>query len=305
MKKISLFILLFMVWGCWPGAWNAYAQDKIVAVVNNEIITQKDLNDFINVLRIQLSEELEGRELESKVQSMKLDLINKLIEDRLILQEAKREKLQPNENMVKARIEEIKKNYPSEEAFNSTLDKQGLVQADLEDKIREQMLMRSIVEKKVKSKVVVSPNEVTEFYQRNMEKMKVPEQRRVEVMNMKSQSLAGEIYSGLKNGKTIKEMFQEYSLSADEITVMQDGQLRKDIEDRVFELNLGETTEPIEVEGSYYVFRLSAINPPRQQSFLEAQEAIRSFLLNEKMQKELVSWIDELKKNSYITIRQS
>ncbi len=305
MKKIPAIILLFIAWGLGFGIWNAHAQDKIVAIVNNDIVTQKDLDDFINVMRIQLSEELQGKELESKIQSIKLDLLDKLIEDRLILQEAKKEKLRPNEGMIKGKIEEMKKHYDSEEAFNNALVKQGLVQADLEDKIREQLLMRGIVESKVKARISVSPNEVMDFYQRNMEKFKLPVQRELEVISMKSQSLAGEIFNGLKQGKTVQELLEKYSLVTDKITAMQNGQLRKDIEDKIFQLNLGESTDSIQVEDNYYIFKLVAIIPPQQQTLSEVQEEIRSFLLEEKMQKELAKWIDELKKRSYIKIYQN
>src|SRR3989338_6450398 len=67
-----------------------FAQDKIVAIVNNEVITQKDLDDFLNFMRMQYAQELKGRELENKIQSMKIVLLDKLIEDRLMLQDAQK-----------------------------------------------------------------------------------------------------------------------------------------------------------------------------------------------------------------------
>ena len=123
-----------------------YAQDRIIAIVNKEIITQKDLNDFLNFIRMQLSTDYQGRELEAKVQAMKLNLLDKLVEDRLILQEAKKNSLQVDRNRIIARIEEIKKKFTSEEDFQNSLAQQGLVQGDLEAKIEEQMLMFNIID---------------------------------------------------------------------------------------------------------------------------------------------------------------
>jgi len=279
-----------------------FAQDKIVAIVNDDVITQKDLNDFINILRIQLSEELQGKELEAKIQSLGSDLLNRLIEDRLILQEAKKEKVQINEAVIKEKIAEIKKKYPSEEDFNYDLAKQGLVQADLEAKIRDQHLMRSIVDRKVRSRVVISPNEIADFYERSKEKFILPVQRELEVVGFKDKSLAQEAYDDIEAGKSWEDVVKNRLLNTDNILVAQDGQLRKDVEDALFKLNIDEVTAPLKVEETYYIFRLNNIIPSRQQTLAEAQGAIRNFLGNEKMQKELSKWLDEIKKQTYIKI---
>jgi hypothetical protein len=64
---------LAIVWNLALGAWglSLYAQDKIVAIVNKDIITQKDLTDFINFARMQMLTEYKGEQLEAKIQAMK------------------------------------------------------------------------------------------------------------------------------------------------------------------------------------------------------------------------------------------
>jgi peptidyl-prolyl cis-trans isomerase SurA len=125
-----------------------YAQDKIVAVVNNEIITQKDLNDFLNFTRMQYARQLSGKELEEKVNSARSGLLQRLIEDRIMLQRAKAEKVTVEPSRIKAKMNEIKKHYALESDFEHDLGRQGLVQADLENKIREQMLTFGILRKR-------------------------------------------------------------------------------------------------------------------------------------------------------------
>ena len=144
---------------------NLFAQDKIIAIVNNEVITQKDLSDFLNFMRMQLSAQYKGRELEDKIQSLKPDLLDKLVEDRLILGQAQAANIKVDEARVKARIDELRRRYPSERDFQEALAEQGLTQADVESKIRDQMLMYSIIDAKIKSKIVVAPSEVTDFYE--------------------------------------------------------------------------------------------------------------------------------------------
>ena len=157
----------------------AHAQDKIVAVVNDDIITRKDLTDFINFMRMQLSHQYKGKELDAKVAETKRGLLDKLIEDHLILQEAKKEDVKVEDNRLKAKMNEIRRHYGSDEEFQNDLSRQGLVPADVENKIREQMLMYNIIEAKVRSKVVIRPDEVTKFYDSKENNIMIPELRQV------------------------------------------------------------------------------------------------------------------------------
>ena len=121
-------------------------------------------------------------------------------------------------------------------------------------------------------------------------------------MGFKDKSLAQEAYDDIEAGKSWEDVVKRHLLSTDNIVVAQDGQLRKDVEDVLFKLNIDEATAPLKVEETYYIFRLNNIIPSRQQTLAEAQDAIRNFLGNEKMQKELGKWLDEIKKQAYIKI---
>lgn len=296
-----LFVILHLALGIYP----LFAQDKIVAIVNSDIITQNDLNDFINFMRIQLSVDLKGERLESKIQSMKVDLMDRLIEDRLILQEAKRTGIKIDENRIKAKLGEIKKHYPSDIEFQNALRKQGLVQADLETRTREQLLMYEIIEMKVKSKITVSPNEVTDFYRKNPEEFKLPQQRRFETIAIEDQNLIVVVCNDLKNGRGFEDLSKKYSLTLNKLEAMRDGRLKKEIEEAVFKLNPGEVSEPVKIDGKYYIFKLNDVIMSRQQSLAEVQEKIYAFLFDNKMREGLTGWLDELKKNAYIKIPEN
>ena len=70
----SVFFLTFVLF-----SKPSFAQIKILAVVNNDIITEKDLRDFMNFIHIQLSGQYQGEELKNKVDSMRADLLDKLL----------------------------------------------------------------------------------------------------------------------------------------------------------------------------------------------------------------------------------
>ncbi|MDP3731994.1 MAG: SurA N-terminal domain-containing protein [Candidatus Omnitrophota bacterium] len=284
---------------------SSFAQDKIIAIVNKDIITQKELNDFINFMRLQLATQYRGEQLESKIQSMKLDLLEKLIEDSLILQEAKKDNIRTDPDRIKARVNEIKKHYGSDSEFEDSLAKQGLVQADIEAKIREQLLMYTVIDIEIKRKIIIKPGEVTDFYQENSGKFILTEQREFESIAVDNESLANDVFAQLKSGQELQEVANKNSLTVNKFSCVRGGQLRKDIEDVVFKINLAEISAPVKIEGNYYIFKLNNIISTRQQTLPEVQDEIHAMLFNKKMQEALTNWLDELKGRSYIKILQS
>jgi len=279
-----------------------YAQDKMVAVVNNEIITQKDLNDFLNFMRMQYARELDGKALEEKVNSVKQDLLQRLIEDRIMLQQAKNEKIIIEPSRLKAKINEIKRRYALESDFERDLAKQGLVQADLENKIREQMLTFSIVEMKVRNKVAIRPEEVTDFYEQNKRKFIKPEERLLTVIILQDESAAKSLSYYLRLGEKLESLAARYTFTVDTLIVSQGQSLRSEIEDTVFKLGMAEVSNPVKIDRQYYIFRLDEILGSRQLDLAESQEKIQAYLFEKKQQEGLTNWLDELKKQSYIKI---
>jgi parvulin-like peptidyl-prolyl isomerase len=310
MKRIINFIILFALvflptYYLLSTNYCLYAQDKIIAVVNNEIVTQKDLADFLNFIRLQYSHQLKGKALEEKVNSMKRDLLQRLIEDRLILQQAKLDKITIEPSRVKTKVDEIKKRYALESDFDADLAKQGLVRADLENKISEQMLMYSLVEQKVRSKVMIRPDEVTLFYAQNKGQFLKPQERILTLFILQDEEIAKTVSYQLRLGTKLEELVARYAFTTDKLSASAGQQLRPEIEDCVFKLGIGEISKPVKIDQQYFIFKLDNIIGSQQLSLAQAQDKIQAYLSEKKLQEELAKWLDELKKQSYIKILEN
>lgn len=281
----------------------SFAQDKIVAIVNNDVITQKDLNEFKNFMRMQYAEEYGGEELDGKIESMSNDLLEKLIDDKLILQQAKKSDIKVDPSMIESRIEEIKKRYGSESSFQEALTSQGLVQADLEARINEQILMYRILNKEVTEKVNIRPEEVTNFYENNKNEFLAPEEWEFVSVKLENEDLAKSVAFELKRNEKLTALASRYPLVIDKLSTSKGGSLRADVEEVLFKLKLGEVSDPINVEGNYFIFILENIHPTKQLSLGEVHDKIHFYLFGKKRQEKLTAWLDELKKQSYIKIR--
>src|SRR4030042_5441845 len=248
-----------------------FAQDKIIAIVNSEVITRKDMEDFVNFMRMQLSRDYSQEELEKQIKLLKEDFLKKLIEDKLILQEAKKNdykielkpglsiSIKPDEAKVRARIDETRKRYSSDREFQEVLSRQGLVQADLEQKVREQLLMYSVVEYTVRNKIAVRPDEVTAYYNKNIKDFFVSEEREVECFALEDRGLAENLSLDLREGKKPEDLAVKYPFTVNRIKAEKKGELKKEIEEAVFKLGIDEVSPSVAVDNKYYVFKLVSI----------------------------------------------
>ena len=305
-KSIVIFALVFLpTYYLISTNYCLYAEDKVIAVVNNEIITQKDLADFLNFIRLQYARQLQGKALEEKVNSMKKDLLQRLIEDRLILQQAKLNKIAYEPSRVKGKIDEIKKRYASESDFEVDLAKQGLVRADLENKISEQMLMYNFIEQKVRSKVMIRPDEITSFYAQNKRQFLKPEERILMLVILQDGGIAKTVSYQLRLGTKLEDLAVKYTFTIDKFSASAGQQLRPEIEAVVFKLGVNEVSDPVKIDAQYFIFKLDNIIGSQQLSLVQAQDKIQAYLFEKKLQEELAKWLDELKKQSYIKILEN
>lgn len=303
--KFFIFLFFLPTFYLLSTTYSLYAQDTIVAIVNNEVITQKDLDDFLNFMKMQLSREYKGKELEEKVTAAKSDMLNRLIEDRLILQEAKKDKISVEESRIRSKINEIKKRYKTEGEFQAELLRQGLSLADIERKIREQFLMFGILEKDVRAKIKVRPDEVTDFYEKNNKEFVSGEEREVVAYALDNEDLAGTFSYSLKNGNKPEDLATRYPFTVNKLSLRQTEGMDKNMEEAVFKLGLNEVTDALKIQDKYYVFKLINIIPSSQFTLSQSQDKIQTYLFERKMQQELVKWLDELRKQSYIKIQQN
>lgn len=288
--------------GIKAGNRELFAQHKIVAVVNNDAISQKDLDDFINYMRMQLIQQNPDQDVEKKIDALRPDILERLIEDRLIVQEAKRSEVKIDADRIKEKMTQMKQRYRSDREFQDSLAKQGMVEADMEARLRDQLYMYNIIEAKVKSKVRVKPEEVTDYYYKNIDTFTIPEQRDCEYLIFTDEAQAAEAARMLKTNPDLKEAAAKYSLKIESLSGRQNGELKKEIEDVVFKLKKDECSDVVKIGEKFYIFKLNAISLYKQQSLSEIQDSIYSLLQEKRMQEEMVKFIDEIKKKSYIKI---
>ncbi len=285
-------------------------EDAIIAVVNDDIITLKNLKDYIHSLFTQLK--MEGRrdsEIQSIMQGMERDGIVRLIEDKLILTEANRIGLEVRPEIIDQRLAEIKQAYKSEQDFLKALLAEGATISELKTKLNDQFKIKFMVEREVRSKVVVNPQEVTDYYKKNFESFQQP--AKVELLSIyipknndidSARQQAKDILLQVIEGKDFKVLMDTYSLGTPVGTIAK-GQVLPAIENAVFGLKEGEVSKIIELEEGLYIFKAIKQTPHQIATLDEVKDIITEKIFQDKFRERFNIWIQELKKQAYIDIK--
>ncbi len=314
-RNAILVTFLLMMTGMRTAA-AAEVVERIVAVVNDEIVTAQDLDDLMSPVVAQFRTLYTGKEFDEKVRQAREEYLKKVIEDRLILSEAKRKQVIVKDPEVDDMMSDVRNKFPSRELFTQSIEDQGLTEKKLWNRFRDQIMMQKLVGYEVRSKVSVSPGEVTEYYKAHPEEFKQGDRVKLQQILIRlgartdeeAKAFAQKIVAELRAGKPFEEMAKTYSEGSEakdggEMGWIEKGQLMGQIDEKVFALKTGEITEPIQSTLGYHIFKLTERQALGTRSLEEVRDQIQEILFKQKTRERLESWLANLKKNAYISIR--
>ncbi len=323
MKKIiglaGLFLAFFSASGT---AEDGHLLDRVVAVVNNDVITESELDSYLRPVYQQMTAEYQGQKLMEMVQEARTQLLNQLIEDRLVFQEAGKQDIKVEAAEIDAQIDQIRSQAPKGTDFEEILREQGLSLSELKDRAKRQIMIRRLHDIEVRSKIVISPSETEEYYKAHPEQFAVDEAVKIrsmtirkseeaeqkglldelamsQIKELRQEVLAGEDFAELAKKHSQDTRAKEGGLSH----WVKHGEMIPEIDKVIFETPTGSVTEVIETPLGYHFFKIEERKESEKKSFEEVREAIQGMLFKKKFQERFNEWLGELKRNAYISIR--
>jgi len=312
--RIIAVLIIFSLSGV---AAQAVTINKFVAVVNDEVITQQDIDQLLSVLYAQYSQEFKGDELLQKMEQVKKDILNQMIEDKLVLSRAKELGIKVTDSEIDERLGYIKKGFPSEEEFYSALETQGITIANLKDRYRDQIMMKKLVDYEVKSKISVLPSEISDYYEKHRAQFKEEDKYRVKNILVKAKDSVSfelakveidNIYAKLKQGGDFDVLAERHSQGPNagkggDMGYIARGQMLEALDDVIFKLKPGEFSEPVKSGIGYHIFKVEDIQYGKQASLEDVQKDIQMSLFQYKFKTQVSEWLAGLKKKAYISIK--
>src|SRR2546430_15223374 len=152
----------------------AFAQEPvevngIAAVVNGDVITISQVRSLSALREKQLRTQYTGEELEQQLKATRELALKDLIDRQLVLQAFKKEKYEIPDHFVDQRMHEIiRENFGGDRnTFIKTLEAQNFTLGDFRQKEMEQMIVQAMRSHNVKTKNIISPTKIEDYYRKH------------------------------------------------------------------------------------------------------------------------------------------
>ena len=292
--KLFLSILLALVI-----ATSGYCEEiaRIVAKVNNQVITTKDLRDYTKMVIYRLAGTTAQAETPDFEKTAR-ESLNRLIDDRLVLDKAISDGIPIHEAQIDAKLDQMISFYPSRQAFEESLIQDGLTLSMIRNRIKEQFLLQQAIEMHVDSQISVLPWEINEYYDSHRSEFRAP----VSYVLWVTKADDPKVVSGLKQAISsggIDAAKKEYPNILNKIKVFK-GEMRPEIEKKISRIQEGKYSI-VDIDGKKFVYMEKKI-PPRDLTLEESKEAIYNFLKTQKFQEKFNEWLNELKEEAVIKV---
>jgi parvulin-like peptidyl-prolyl isomerase len=288
--------------------------EEIYAVINGEVITGSELIKFEADMLRSMQSQLEGERLEQAKLELKKDLLNKFIEQKLLLSRIK-EKSYDVSSDVEAIIQEIKKqnNLATDEDLKKVLQAEGIEFGAWKEQWKDRRKQERLIWDEVGSKIKIDNPQIMEYYRKNLDQFTIPAELTLNCIflnknadGQKPQKKMDQVTAELKPG-LFEQIAKRYSELPDALNSMtlgkfKKGELDNKLETVALKLKKDEYSDWIETASGWYIIQLADFSADRLQEVGEIREEIIQKLREEQQQVKLKDYIEQLKKESYIKI---
>lgn len=298
--------------------------DKIVAVVNDDIITLSELEDETTDIYKTLANKKSPEDLLQAMDEARELALNKMIDRTLMEQKAKQFNLSVSDDEVSAAFERMKSNMSlNSSQFREKLKNSGLSEEQYRDKLRDNILQSKILSVDVRSKIVITDEMVLDYYDQHYTSRvnegdyyllqmgftwdKTPPTD-LEKNKNKTLKLAKRIQQLVENGqdfKTLAKKFSDLPSASDggDIGIFTLDEMAPAMRSAVKDLKPGEISAIVELQSGYQFFKLLSGEDEAivvTSSLESSKEEIRDKLYESKMEEAYKIWVKNLKESAYI-----
>lgn len=248
-----------------------------------------------------------GDEKPEEIKELKSELINRLVEEELILQEAEKLGIKLGSGELAAEIDAMKKDH-GDESFKDVITERYGDFSKWKEEINRKLLVKKTVEAAVAGKIIVSEEEAQKYYKAHKSEFNAPERVHARMIAVTSEDDARRIRKTL-TPQNFAETAQKFSLGPEgrnggDLGAFSRGEMPKEFEDVIFSLKLGEISRVIKTNYGYHIFYLEGKMRGGRKTFAEMKGSIIARLKAGRLEEGLLQWVDGLKHKTKITVRE-
>ena len=290
--------------------------EAIVAIVNDDVITLSDYKLQHDMLYKSLQQQLQGEEFDKRYEAARSELLETMITNMLLLQEADKKGLDVTEQ-INMMIEKIKtdNDLQSDEQLVVALQQQGIGFEMWKNEMESNYLREGVIFTEVSRNVVIDDAEIVNYHKQHPDEFVELPEYTLKAITISTEGKIDEEVDGQKKeidgklaaGEEFGKVSETYSdgpekESQGDLGSYQQGQLNRTLEEAVESIRMGELTPWIKTPNAWILLRLEKLKESRIKSFDEVRDQIEQKLYNEQNQKKLLEFLENLKKRSFVKI---
>jgi peptidyl-prolyl cis-trans isomerase SurA len=303
-----------------PAAAHARVVEKIVALVGDDVILQSEVEDRAAPLLAEVAAIPNAGERDARATAVKREVLDRLIDDQLLAQQATELKLTVSNDEIERAIGQIKRDYNlTDTQLADELRKQGMSMALYRMNTKKEILKYRVINIAVGSKINVGDSEVQSYYDRHMKSsnvqlrashifLAIPENADNATV-LEREKLAKSLLVRAQAGEDFAKLAREYSQDAGTRADGGDlGFIGRDIlpkatEELLFSMKVGDIRGPVRADRGFHVMKLVDKRNKDAKPFAEVQDEIRMRLRQREMERQTKIYLADLRKKVLVDIR--
>lgn len=247
-------------------------------------------------------------------------VLDQLVAYHLLAQESRSRKIPVPDTDVDARLAEIRKGFPTEDAFKQGIAAQGLTLEQLKAQAKTSLEVSKVIDAEVNSKVAVQDPEVKGFYDQNMERFKqgdsvraahiligVPQGATPE-QKTEAKTKAAAVLKTIKAGGDFATLARSSSQdpgsaqNGGDLGFFPKGQMTPAFEETAFKLKPGTVSPLVETPFGFHIIKVLERRAPRTAPFTEVSGQIKDFLTQGQREQKLEQFVEQVKAKGKVEI---
>ena len=321
MQRKRLFFLVFLLGVLVPAAAMSEVVDRIVAVVNDDIITLSELDSSFQPYQKRIDAGYKGPDKDKVIADGHSKILSRMIDNRLIEQRSKKAGIVIKDDEVMDTIKDLlgRKSIPMAE-FTKTLEQEGTTLEAYRQDMKEQMTRMRLLRRELKTKTLVSDEEIGEYYVKHRQEYEGKEAVRIKqilillpqnasrAMKIKLNADAEMIRKRMVDGESFDMLAVQFSqgpsaATGGDVGFLDKGTMLPEVDDRAFRLSKDEISEVIVSPVGFHIIKVLDRRGAGIKPIDVVREEIKAKLEEEKMEKKYEEWIVDLRKKSHIEIK--
>ena len=300
-------------------AYTAEAQiSPYAATVNDEGIPWAFLQAQVDHLVNQRGLGSGGMTQPGKYKQIQKEVLDQLIVQKLLWQEAQRRDFVVSDADVDAQLDKMKSGFDTVLAFQFKIKEGGFTEETYREDIRQQRSAQRMVAEGILPTIEISDEEIREFYDANIDKMTMPEQVRArhilaalkskdEQARTLAQEKIAEVQEALEAGGNFAVLALEHSdgpsaTKGGDLGFFGRGQMVPPFEEAAFALQPGEISDVVETQFGFHIIKVEERRDGRTVPVEEASEQIRPYLTQQQLQATVEELIGDLRDEGEVEI---